>query len=361
MVRFMHTTDWHLGKKNYGLEFRKDDFASVAHRASDIAIGKYCDFVVHSGDLFDNRALDPDTLYTAVDILESLKHVGIGFYVVVGNHEQAPYGKTYSWVQYLDRRGLVKCLDSELVIEDGIKIAGAGYCGRRVNEVVRDMVEEFDLEPPTIMILHAALGDKLAHVGNLSEETVELLTGKVDYLALGHVHKPYVDGIAHCPGALENCSLGEAKWETGVFVVDLDDRGMTKRFVPIEKRPFLEKELDVNGKSLQCIYDDVVWSISGRIEESMIVITLTGYTDLAIDKDEIKRILKDAKYVRVRDRTEPLEYKPDVQWIPSGDLERDVMIELWKDKGYDNADEMADLTIQVKEGVLADRSLEDLL
>jgi hypothetical protein len=52
---------------------------------------------------------------------------------------------------------------------------------------------------------------------------LEPLHGLVDYLALGHVHKPYeLDGWIYNPGSTETWSAEESAWDRGFYVVEVD-------------------------------------------------------------------------------------------------------------------------------------------
>ena len=54
MDKFAHIGDTHLGYRQYNLEQREQDFYDAFNRAIDRIIEEKVDFVIHSGDLFND-------------------------------------------------------------------------------------------------------------------------------------------------------------------------------------------------------------------------------------------------------------------------------------------------------------------
>jgi hypothetical protein len=76
-----------------------------------------------------------------------------------------------------------------------------------------------------IFVAHAGVeGQMDEKAGGLSLRQWSPLRPHVDYVALGHFHKPFeVDNWIFNPGSPENCSIAENDWkERGYLVVDLD-------------------------------------------------------------------------------------------------------------------------------------------
>jgi len=82
----------------------------------------------------------------------------------------------------------------------------------------------------------------------------------VDYLALGHVHKPYeFDGWIYNPGSTETWGAEEVAWERGYYFVEIDtdapsasgdwEGAQRHRAVHLinKRRPFVRYELRVDG------------------------------------------------------------------------------------------------------------------
>jgi DNA repair exonuclease SbcCD nuclease subunit len=88
--------------------------------------------------------------------------------------------------------------------------------------------------------------------GSPSPSDWRVLEGLADYIALGHVHKPFdFEDLLYNPGSLETCGLDEAAWETrGVLLVDVDSQNIpphkVKRMVT-PRRPVQRLQLKVDS------------------------------------------------------------------------------------------------------------------
>ncbi len=246
-TRFLHAADIHLGYQQYNSRERYNDFARAFEQMADDAIGHDTDFVLVAGDLFHKRTVDPRTLLQATRILGRLQDEGIRVLAIEGNHDRSPRNEGFSWLDYLTEMNLLSLLSAQYegdhlicppwsyekggcYIDLGdVRVMGVRYCGARIPRVIRDLsktLENLEGEQPpfTILMLHAGLEGVLPNFGGtLTHAQLETLRPHVDYLALGHVHKPYKrDGWIFNPGSLESNSVTESEWEDrGYFIVDV--------------------------------------------------------------------------------------------------------------------------------------------
>ena len=85
-TKFLHVADCHLGKWQYNLRERFNDFGRAFHHIVDQAIAAEVDFVILAGDLFEKRAIDALTLNQAMRALDRLHKKGIPCLAIEGNH-----------------------------------------------------------------------------------------------------------------------------------------------------------------------------------------------------------------------------------------------------------------------------------
>jgi exonuclease SbcD len=248
-VRFLHMADCHLGYRQYNLRERFNDFGQAFHNVVNTAIAEKVDFVLLAGDLFQKRSIDALTLNQAIVGLEKLRNAQIPCIAVEGNHEHAYYEDYIGWMKFLALRQLLILLDPEKFEEGkpqlkpysqrsgsyfdplpGVRVHGLRYLGAStaralegyaaaLQELPRDGVEY------SIFLTHAGVDGVLAEqVGGLTARQLAPLRGHVDYLALGHIHKPFErDGWVYNPGSLETCSIVEAQWpDRGYYLVEVD-------------------------------------------------------------------------------------------------------------------------------------------
>jgi DNA repair exonuclease SbcCD nuclease subunit len=250
MTRFLHFADCHLGYKQYNQKERFNDFARAFFDVIDRAIEAKVDFVILAGDLFQKRSIDALTLNQAMNGLERLAQAKIPCIAVEGNHEHAYYQDVIGWMEFLAQRRLLILLDAAWVEGrpqltpyhpgtrrgayfdpvPGVRVYGMRYYGASTATAVEAYAAALADQPPdadidyTLFVAHGGVEGVLAdQAGGLSVREWSALKPHADYLALGHIHKPYAfDDWIYNPGSTETCSVTEAEWDDrGYFLVDI--------------------------------------------------------------------------------------------------------------------------------------------
>ncbi|MFZ1771673.1 MAG: exonuclease SbcCD subunit D [Caldilinea sp.] len=267
-TRFLHCADIHLGYLQYGHKERFNDFAAAFNAVLDKAIGVYqprrggkelhfdepisgpVDFVILAGDLFHKRAIDALTLNQAMRGLRRLRDAGIPCIAVEGNHERTYYEDTIGWMKFLALQDLIILLDAEVKEgsfdlqpwdpvrrqgafyepKPGVRIYGLRYYGASTAAAINLYAESLAATPKegieyNIFVTHAGVeGEMDDKAGGVAFRQWAALRGQIDYVALGHFHKPFVlEHWIHNPGSPEACSISEAAWTPrGYLAVDVD-------------------------------------------------------------------------------------------------------------------------------------------
>lgn len=112
----------------------------------------------------------------------------------------------------------------------GLRVHGLRYVGAATATAIESYAKALDKKPKrrsTTLSLsrYAGVEGVLPDQGGLSHRQWSVLRPYVDYLALGHIHKPYsFDNWIYNPcGSPESCSVTEAVWEErGYFLVNVD-------------------------------------------------------------------------------------------------------------------------------------------
>jgi DNA repair protein SbcD/Mre11 len=246
-ARFLHFADCHLGYWQYNNRERYNDFGRAFMHVIETACREKVDFVLLAGDLFHKRSIEALTLNQAMSGLEQLKAAGIPCIAVEGNHELAYHDERLGWVAMLAMRQLLILLNPEFVEGEprlrayanrrgsyidplpGLRVHGLRYMGAVTNKIV-DRYAAALAELPNegieyaIFVTHAGVEGVLPDQGGLTLSQWSVLRPQIDYLALGHIHKPYeFDGWIYNPGSLENCAITETAWpERGYYLVQVD-------------------------------------------------------------------------------------------------------------------------------------------
>jgi len=85
-MKFLHTSDWHIGKSLKGRS-RLDDQAAVLREVVGIARAHEVDAVLVAGDVYDSAAPSAEAQQLAVRALLGLRNTGAEVIVIAGNHD----------------------------------------------------------------------------------------------------------------------------------------------------------------------------------------------------------------------------------------------------------------------------------
>lgn len=249
-ARFLHFADSHLGYWQYNNRERYNDFGRAFYHVIETACAERVDFVILAGDLFHKRAIEALTLNQAMSALERLKAASIPCIAVEGNHELAYQDEKLGWVEMLAARQLLILLHPKFINGEpqltrytnrqgsyfdplpGLRVHGLRYTGSATDKAIERYAAALAALPRdgieyTIFVTHAGVEGVLPDKGGLSLRQWSLLRPYVDYLALGHIHKPYnFDGWIYNPGSLESCAINETAWpERGYYLVEVNTDG----------------------------------------------------------------------------------------------------------------------------------------
>ncbi|MEZ4676014.1 MAG: DNA repair exonuclease [Caldilineaceae bacterium] len=252
---FLHVADCHLGKWQYNLRERFNDFGRAFHHIVDVALAQQVDFVILAGDLFEKRALDALTLNQAMRALDKLHNQGIPCIAIEGNHERPYFSERVGWMEFLAVRDLLILLTP--TFEDGaaqlkpyknrsgsyydpvpgVRVHGLRYFGAGTATAIESYAQALAQLPAenieyTIFMAHAGVEGVLSDQGGgLSHRQWSVLRPHVDYLALGHIHKPFTfDDWIYNPGSPESCSVAESDWQDrGYYLVQVDTEPLPPR------------------------------------------------------------------------------------------------------------------------------------
>lgn len=401
--RFMHISDVHLGYQQYNHPERFNDFGRAFEHLGQCAVNEGVDFVLMAGDLFHKRAIDPPTLIQAVTVLRRLQEAHIPVVAVEGNHERAHYRDTFSWVDFLTDQGYLITLnlafeDGQVVLQpwDGnggayidlpigearrggvVRIYGAGYFGASTKHVVTALTEALaraDERRPdyAILMLHAGLDDVLpAFSATVPHSLLSPLKSYVNYLALGHIHKPYErEGWIFNPGSPETCSMAEVAWsDRGYYIVAVDTDAnpiQRARRLVNPRRAFVRLPINVeaclNPSHLYALVDAEVEALARRStgQKPVVEIVLEGvlaFSGADLDLGRVQAAAEqglDALLVRVTNHTVPVGYEVrSDETLSRSELEHQVFEDLiGRDARYGPAAaEWATLALEVKRMVL---------
>ena len=276
MIRILHFADAHIDMANYGrhdpvsgLPLRVLDFLKSLDTIVDTAIAERVDLVIFAGDAYKDRNPAPTFQREWNRRIMRLSRANVPTLLLVGNHDLSPaLGRAHALdpfdtlevpnVRVLDKPQFLRPDDlwglplqvialpwvtrSGLVASQGLSTSDPGKLfealEERLTEIVQAWLEQIDPSLPVVLTAHGSvqgalyggertvmLGGDLVLPGSLVRDP------RLDYVALGHIHKPQnLNENGHppvvYPGSIERVDFGEIE-DDKFFVVASVERGHT--------------------------------------------------------------------------------------------------------------------------------------
>lgn len=267
-IRFLHCADLHLDSPFKGLShvspklFEEIQLSTYRafQRMVDTAIEQQVDFVLMVGDIFDGEQQSMRAHMTLKKGFEELAKHDIDVYLSYGNHD---YLNSHTLPRNFSDN--VHVFDSEKVtyfpyIKDNQKLANIYGFSYRNREVMENKVSEYQRTDEEnifhIATLHGSYGNEKedGHAVYAPFQLTELKECRMDYWALGHIHKrseiskepPII-----YPGNIQGRSRKETG-EKGCYIVSLADNQSEFSFIPLQEIRF--ENISIDGRNLDHIY-----------------------------------------------------------------------------------------------------------
>jgi exonuclease SbcD len=291
-MRLLHFADAHIDMANYGkhdpetgLPLRVLDFLKALDTIVDAAISEKVDMVIFAGDAYKDRSPAPTFQREWGKRIIRLSRAKIPTLLLVGNHDLSPAsGRAHAiqefdtlevpYVRVLQKPQFYRPADlwdlpvqviampwvSRSGLMASIEVSGTdpqevySKIEGRISELVEAWVEEADRSLPLIFTAHASVegavfgAERMVMLGSdLVLPTSLVKDRRLDYVALGHIHKPqdlnegYHPPVIY-PGSIERVDFGEAMDDKFYVIAEIACGATTVEWRKLEgTRPFIER------------------------------------------------------------------------------------------------------------------------
>ncbi len=297
MLTVLHFADAHIDIAGHGrhdpltgLPLRVLDFLNALDRIVDTAIDERVDLVLFAGDAYKDRTPSPTYQREWGRRIIRLAQAGIPTLLLIGNHDLSPATGRANALQEFDtlqvphihvlsqpaflgpaelenlplqvlaipwisRSGLMAALEMSASQPEKV----LAEIEERLSQLIQNWLEAADPHLPTILTAHASvegaqygsersvmLGSDLVLPGSLVRDA------RLDYVALGHIHKSQnlnENGYPPVvyPGSIERVDFGEAQDEKS-FVIAHIQRGKTAfERRPLPGRHFIDRSVSLTS------------------------------------------------------------------------------------------------------------------
>ena len=301
-MQLLHISDTHLGKRQYGQDFREKDLYEVFNQLIEIAIKEHVNAVIHTGDLFDVNDPPNRAEYEAIKALKKLREHNIPFIVIAGDHDSPKRSSSLYPQRLLEEFNLIKFLYSDNIRYDvgDVHIYGISFVSNLAKLSLKQKLSSLKPEgKKSILLLHQGLKEILPYEGAWQIEIGDL-PKDFSYYAVGHFHtrwKIKLDGgrileIAGSPDIIREEEIeGYEKYGKGATLIDFSKESPEIQPINIEiRKQFVE---EINTTKL----DEEIRKISDKLRQikepkPILHIILKG---VSLPKDYLNKKLESLK------------------------------------------------------------------
>ncbi|MCW2494709.1 exonuclease SbcCD subunit D [Jatrophihabitans sp.] len=259
MARFLHTSDWHLGRSLHGTSLLEHQQVFLEWLVAE-AVNREVDAVLVAGDVYD-RAVPPSDAVRLLDrALAGFALAGVPVVVSSGNHDSAVrlgFGASLASAARVYLRTQLRDLLEPVVVDGGgVGVYAIPYllpdavmaelgCERSHTGVLTAAVDRIRTDAAarglahTVVLAHAFVtggsasdSERDISVGGIGDVAASVFAG-IDYVALGHLHgaQQVAPGVRYSGSPLP-FSFSERHHHKSVVLVEVDARGVRTELVP---------------------------------------------------------------------------------------------------------------------------------
>ncbi len=382
-MKFIHIADSHLdakfdnliGKDNLSQK-RRIEQRDVFTKAIEYAKNNDVDYVFISGDLYEDASINHSTIEYINNLFKEISNIKI--IITPGNHD--PYIKQSIYDTYKFNNN-VYVFDEFILTKkefEDVNIYGLAFNDFFENSINLSNIE-LDKNKYNILVMHGDLNasQEQEYKFNPVQEK-ELQALGFDYIALGHIHKNNYDENKNImyPGSLTSLGFDEPDLH-GLIYGELNEQGLTTKFVPLDTREFKQIELDVKD-----ILDenDLIYKITNVVNNDLIKskkeleislenpnshydfsyldsskyvvmyeIYLVGNRNFDIDIKRVNNLVDNDNIIKIKDKTE-LSF--DLNKIAKESTLRGVFVQKILEKQDDYSKEEIDKALEIGLGIM---------
>lgn len=291
-MKFSHLADCHIG--SWREDKLKELNTEAFFKAIEISINENVDFILISGDLFNNAIPPINNIKDVVKKFRELKEKNIPVYLIAGSHDYSPSGKTM--LDVLEEAGLCINVVKGSVVNKKLRLnftidkkTGAkitGILGKR-GLLEKAYYEELDVEHLEkengfkIFMFHTAITElKPKSMDRMESFGISLLPKGFEYYAGGHVHiieKVDLPGYKNVvyPGPLFPNNFHELEELKGGGFYIYDNGNLIRQEINIKNIHSIK--INADHKTPELITNEILEKIKGKeFYNALVLIKVSG-------------------------------------------------------------------------------------
>ena len=262
-MKFIHTADWHIGRKLQGIDLLLDQQFVLENLIADIKKDNI-DFIIIAGDLYDRSVPSKEATILLQELLVELNiENNIPIFAISGNHDsrerlavgEAWFSKhdfylhtelkqAFNKIEYKDADIYLlpyfEPYEARAYFDDDSLTTHNSATKRVIDEIYKNI----DESRINILVAHTFVAgaeptdsEREISIGTVENVGVNVFE-KFDYVALGHLHNPNAlneERIKYSGSPLAY-SFSESNQQKGVRLIELTKENFDDRFIPIKQK-----------------------------------------------------------------------------------------------------------------------------
>ena len=206
-MKILHSADWHLDSPFTGYtqtqrSILTRELRKLPGKVAEVCRREGCDIMILSGDIFDG----PYTRENLDAVRDALGSCGVPVFIAPGNHDYCAPGSPWLEERWPENVHIFTGdMESVAIPELNCRVYGAAY--RSMD--CESLLEGFHADGDERFCIAAIHGDPTNPTSPCSPVTMaQIRDSRLDYLAMGHIHKA---GMFHAGGTIcawPGCPMG---------------------------------------------------------------------------------------------------------------------------------------------------------
>jgi DNA repair exonuclease SbcCD nuclease subunit len=260
--KFIHCSDLHIDSPFKGFSSVGNSLVEVLRKSTcqafqnivELALKEKVEAVLIAGDIYDGAEKSLEAQLKFRHGLQKLSDKGIDTFIVHGNHDPLDsWSASLEWPErvHIFSGTQVECLPVERNGVVKAYVHGISYPKRDVTENLSKNFSRGNGEGFAIGLLHSNVGHQSGHDNYAPCSMDDLIAAKMDYWALGHIHRFRV--LRESNPAVVYSGNSQARHmresgEKGCCLVTLNkNTGPLIQFIPVDAVRYIQGEADLSG------------------------------------------------------------------------------------------------------------------
>ena len=263
MVKFLHTADWHIGRKLQGKDLLEDQQGVLDNLITEMKKINP-DFLIIAGDLYDRSVPSKEATTLLQELLVKINiECNVPIFAISGNHdsrERLAIGdawfnkhKFYLHTRLEQAFDRISYEDADIYLlpyfepfeaREYFEDATLTTHNTATKRVIDEIYKNLDTNKTNILVAHTFVSGGLEtdsereiSVGTVENVAVEVFD-KFDYVALGHLHNPNAinEERLKYSGSPMAYSFSEASQTKGMRLIEATKESYSEEFIPLKQK-----------------------------------------------------------------------------------------------------------------------------